>query len=136
MKNTIICLLLAMLVASSGCGEGKQVTGKVTYGDGSPVTVGQVAFVTDTFYSYGQIKPDGTYVMGSKKANDGLPPGTYKVYLEGTTIVAPEQGSDPKKAPKMVATEHVAVKYLSPTDSGLTCEVQGNTVFDIKVEKP
>ena len=75
--------LLIVLVAALGCSNNQVgLSGKVVYSDtGEPVTQGEVQFYTPTFVARADIKNDGTFVTGSYKANDGLPPGTYGVAI-------------------------------------------------------
>jgi len=78
-------LLLALLFAA-GCGSGNvRLGGTVTFDDGTPLTTGAVIFSTDSFMARGTIGEDGKYDMGTYGAADGLPAGTYKVYISGAT---------------------------------------------------
>ncbi len=134
--------LLFTLVFFVGCGDPK-VTGKVTYSDGTPITVGQVMFQRDNFVASGDIKPDGSYSAGKNKDGDGLPPGVYKVYISGAT-----KFGEIKKPAKEAAIGQIPVfqvaptiqmvhtKYTMPESSGLSVDVKGNTKYDITVEPP
>jgi len=139
-------VLIALL---AGCGKNSSVTGKVTFPDGSPLTVGEVVFETSTSTSTGKIQKDGTYTMSTGELK-GMPRGTYRVSIAGfkPTIVTapppelPADGSAPKGPirmgrPQVIMPEiPVDKKFLSPTTSGLTCEVKGRTKYDITVEAP
>jgi len=77
-KNTILFVLLLGCIA--GCSNQVGLSGKVVYSDDkSPVPAGTVYFETSTFVARGNIRPDGTFVVGSVGDKDGLPPGTYRV---------------------------------------------------------
>lgn len=90
-KINFFCLFaLALILTCSGCSGGKsKVTGTVKFEDGSPLTMGTVIMEKDNFAGNGPINPDGTFSMGLLKANEGLPPGTYNVAIQGAE---PEQG--------------------------------------------
>jgi hypothetical protein len=125
MKNTLFCLIFTSLLIFAGCGNNHVgLSGKVTFTDGTPLTVGEVCFVTDTFAAYGTLKNDGTYVVGSISENDGLPKGNYHVYIAGAIKVNAEE------------TESlIDEKYGNRETSGLTVEVPTpNGKFDITVE--
>ena len=113
---------------------------KVTYSDdGSPVVQGGVVFRTPTFIAQGAIKEDGTYSVGTDKANDGLPPGTYQVTVIGTaeTVFGPPR--DPNSSsdlPSVTMTPKVDPKFEDPATSGLTATVGGSTrKYDIQVDR-
>lgn len=75
------------LATFAGCGGvyDSSVTGLVTL-DSSPVPRGTVTFkpAGSGSSAYGQIQPDGTYVLRTGR-EEGLPPGSYQV-----TVVANE----------------------------------------------
>jgi hypothetical protein len=107
------------------------VGGKITYPDGSPLSAGEVCFTDDKFAGRAAVQPDGTYKMGRIKDGDGIPRGTYKVFIsEGAIYETPPDGGAPS------STVLVDRKFMSSESSGLTCTVEGETVFDFKVEKP
>jgi hypothetical protein len=132
-KQCLLAVLCLGAVLLQGCGDQVSVKGTVTFPDGSPLTTGRVQFLTPTFVADGIIQPDGTYTIGSKKEGDGLPKGTYAVtvmaYAETNYAIDMRMDENVKPAESLID-----VKYNSQTTSGLTCDVQGATVFDITVE--
>lgn len=134
MKNYFFGLLF-LLVCFVGCSGNSQVSGKVTFPDGAPLKKGEVRFVTSTFTGYGSIQDDGTYKISSSGTNDGVPNGSYNVYIINA-VDQPEIdfSKDPGDAPPPVNLIHS--KFGSESTSGLSCEVKGKTTFDITVEKP
>ena len=53
------------------------------FDDGTPVPKGMVIFERENYMSRSEIQPDGSYSISSERANDGIPPGEYKVYVSG-----------------------------------------------------
>lgn len=88
MKNNVSKLLAlfcaVVLVACAGCGGRSQVSGKVVFSDGTPLTVGTVNFTDGKVACKGQIESDGTFKMRTFKPGDGVPAGTYKVFITDT----------------------------------------------------
>jgi len=137
MSRFIPCFLCVfLLLAFSGCGGDKvPLKGKVTFKeDGSPLTRGMVCFETDTFRARGPLNPDGTYQVSSVKENDGIPKGSYKVYIFGAedATEATSGGMNAARSAPMIAK-----KYTDKETSGITAEVDGKTKqFNFEVEKP
>src|SRR5262249_18383635 len=69
--------------AAGGCGNQTcfPVSGTVTYKDGTPVTAGLVIFepVNQKISARGEIKPDGSFQLGTHGDSDGAMEGEYKV---------------------------------------------------------
>jgi hypothetical protein len=124
---------------AAGCGQPK-VTGTVSYSDGTPLERGTVNFQTETHAAMGAISKEGHYIIGGEKAGDGVPPGTYKVFITGamaldTSGVKPlEFGQGPGTIAPVI--QLIDKKYERPETSDLTCEVKGSTVFNIEVKRP
>ena len=129
------CVVVAVLLFSiSGCGSKVSVSGKVTFEDGSPLTNGEVRFETANFVSSGKIQPDGTYQIGTASDKDGIPKGTYGVTvraMDNSTVTSGMALEDVPPPKSLIDT-----RFGSTNTSELTCEVQGKTIFDIKVEPP
>jgi hypothetical protein len=130
MKNTLFYLVFTsfLFLFFAGCGSNHVgLSGKVTYTDGTPLTVGKVCFVTDTFSAYGTLQKDGTYVVGSLSENDGLPKGNYRVYINGASKLISE-------SEEMETESLIDEKYANSETSGLTVEIPTpNGKFDITV---
>lgn len=125
--------MLAVLVSMTGCGSGlTKVRGRVHYADGTPVTHGRVVVeTTGPASSWGLIRPDGTFEMGTHDVNDGVVPGTLRVFLENTDSFPP-----PDSGANFVAKPLVHPKYARPETSGLTFEVPRDREWDIVVDRP
>jgi len=134
-------ILLCFVVICAGCSKNKQVKGKVTLTDGTPVGRGHVVFEKEGFSANGEIKEDGSYVMGSLKANDGVPVGDYTVYITGATQIGQSvqfqsRGADGRMMMSSIPslTPIIASKYTSAETSDLKCQVKKSMTFDIQVE--
>ena len=120
--------LLGLLLFSAllpGCSDHQKVSGTVTYPDGTPLTQGFVYFdsTTELFQARGEIMNDGSYQLGSVKANDGIPSGKYMVF------VISERRGDQGRIPL------VAPKYNSGSTSEIVCEIPvPKGKFDFTVE--
>ena len=121
-----------------GCGGNVGLSGKVVFlDDGSPVPLGTVGLISEsgTFSTRGTIKPDGTFTVGSTKANDGLPPGKYRVSVSALKY-AGEQTSSDGESSESVHELLVDPKYGDPATSGITIDITSTTKnFTIEVER-
>ncbi|MCL2005920.1 MAG: hypothetical protein FWG73_07110 [Planctomycetaceae bacterium] len=148
MKHHILPLLLALVIAT-GCSNKLPLSGTVTFSDnGEPVPLGVVYFVTPTFQAQGAIQEDGRYVVGSDKVADGLPPGTYQVYIAGAATIEVRQMRPPgqvdpntgenidRQFTEEISTSLIDLKYTNPDTSGLTFTVErGARTFDFEVDR-
>ena len=135
-RYLLLCaLLFAVAVVATGCGKPK-VTGKVTFTDGSPLTQGTVNFTDDKILCKGSIQEDGTFEMRTLKPGDGVPPGTYKVYLTETMRFgeAIESTSLDTTAVMHNTVNDVPPKYSNPEQSGLTIDVKKSMKYDITID--
>ena len=143
MKLKLTALLILLFCV--GCGKNVPLRGKVLDQDGNPITIGVVNFVSEKGLSRAKIQSDGSYKVGTLKATDGLPPGTYKVYVSGAEVPidsSPSQGpqqldsmGQPIKRPPAFR-RLLATPYTTEANTPLTCEVpvKGNW-YDVIVEK-
>ncbi|MGL4595863.1 MAG: hypothetical protein ACRCUY_14165 [Thermoguttaceae bacterium] len=107
--------------------------GTVTFPDGTPLTTGRVCLTTETFMADGELKPDGTYDIGSYREKDGLPPGKYKVVINGAYRY---EGDDTSPA-GVKQIPLVKKDYYTAETTPLQFEVKsGERRFDFTVEKP
>ena len=112
MRSLISACIFLFVVSTLGCGgPNVKFSGKVTYPDGKPVTVGLVCFSTATYMSSGQLQPDGTYSLGSLSEADGIPPGKYKVYIQGSTEEKPNGQMTYLVAPKFTEMASTPLEY-------------------------
>ena len=146
---------LAGVILFAGCSDKIPFGGTVTYSDdGSPLSMGTVYFEKDGFQARGVIDSGGHYALGTLKLKDGIPKGTYRVFLSG--IVQTERipmapvGSSHSVKPAMprplqpgqtllgdiLQTQLVDRKFTDPKTSELTVVVDGKTrIFDFQVDR-
>jgi hypothetical protein len=131
-KRSLFFGLSVMLLLFAGCGNKVGLRGKVTFSDdGKPLHIGTVCFETDTYLARGTLQPNGTYVVGSISDRDGLPPGIYRVFIDGAEK---EIGRDGGGVPIMEPL--IDTKFASGSTSGLSLNVTGSTkTFDFKVDR-
>jgi hypothetical protein len=142
MRLTLMMFMVCLAVVLTGCSGNKQVKGKVTLTDGTPLVRGHVVFEKEGFSARGEIQPDGTYVMGTLKDDDGVPAGEYTVYFTGATqagenITVETVGAGGKPLSMSMPssfTPVVAVRYTQAETSDLKCNVTKSMTYDIEVE--
>jgi len=139
-RKLLLPFVLVGLVFAFGCSNKVSLGGKVTFSDdGSPVPTGNVQFETDKFFAQGEIKSDGTYVVGTDKLTDGIPKGTYRVVVfaeETTTVETPAQRQGDLPTSTTRRKPLIDSKYNSGSTSGLTFTVDGKTKkFDFQVDR-
>jgi hypothetical protein len=126
---------LALLLGfATGCGGPQPVRGTVTLEDGTPLTKGMVVFESmagdNKITARGDIRPDGTFQLGTYKPGDGVPPGKYRV------LIAPRDDMEDIDSPnrKPLAFDR---RYSDFKTSGLEFEVKpGSNDFPIRVTRP
>lgn len=122
------CALLLVFVA--GCGPKLYpVTGRVHYADGKPLDVGRVVIDVgeQPRGSWGGLHPDGTFRIGTHSPSDGMPAGTYRVFIDGA-LSLPEPG----KASRPL----IHPRYARAATSGLSFTVPEQMEWDITVDRP
>jgi len=148
MKYHFLPLLIVLLIAA-GCNK-VPLRGTVTFSDNDePVPRGVVYFYTPKLAAQGAIQPDGTYVVGTDKKSDGLPRGTYQVYISGADDISyvqerPLGQIDPVTGNNIddryrteVRKSLIHKKYTDFDTTPLTFTADGKQKkFDIKVERP
>jgi len=125
-------LFAALALCVVGCSKNVGMSGKVTFSDdGSPLCKGTICFQSATGLSRGQLKEDGTFVVGSLKEKDGLPKGDYSVYFSGAVV---PDGADSTGMPK--AKSLIDMKFTSPEETPLKITVTRKDKLDLKVDRP
>jgi hypothetical protein len=145
MKNKkYLVLLLGLLICLcgiTGCGNGgTKISGTVQFSDGTPIDFGNVVF-DDGKHSYMGVIKNGKYITGGVKEVEGIPDGTYKIWLAATSQITNEVYKVHNNRKTLVSydtVERVAEKYRFAEKTDLVFEVKrgGARTFDIVVEKP
>jgi len=138
----VACCLLA------GCGPTVRmhpVKGTVRFAGGEPLSKGKV--VVDSpdgkRSSWGALRADGSFVMGTLTSSDGLPAGTYQVYFHDVMTEPPvDESSAPggmagsKPTVAFVPKPLVHAKFLKKETAGISFEVPKQLDWEITVEPP
>src|SRR5262245_5293973 len=144
MQRRLCFITLSLLSASIlGCGGGSKtsaVSGRVTY-KGKPLPNANVSFTPTEGAgraATGLTDNDGRYTLGAFSANDGAPPGKYRIHVSAYGPPRPpkpgETGSG-MPGEMMTGDPIIPKKYFQPDTSGLTHDVTrgSNTVnLDLK----
>jgi len=107
--------------------------GKAIFSDDrSPVPIGTVCFETDSYLARGDLRSDGTFVVGSLRQGDGLPPGRYRVYISGAQKpIGKDERSGMEKYESLID-----LKFTSGTTSGIEIDVTPTTrTVEVKVDR-
>lgn len=134
----VFCLFAAFVAV--GCGKAK-VTGKVYFSDGTTLLkVGVVNFTDDKIICKGEIdRETGEFEMRTFKPGDGVPPGTYKVYItEASTFGSGKETKSLGGSFEIIgsAISLISPKYNIPEESGLTITVSKSMKYDITLDDP
>ena len=124
-KSIFFLTLSLSLLLFTGCGDNVGLKGKAVFSDdGSPLTTGMVCFEKDGYLARGNLQPDGTFTVGSLKKSDGLPKGTYRVYITGAEkVIGQSKMGLPLYEPL------IDKKYAAANTSGITIDVAPTTKF-------
>lgn len=117
MIRSLPLFLLAAALPAAGCGSAGlvPVSGTVNY-KGAPLKTGTIAFVPEKGRpSYGKIVDGKIVDVTTFQANDGVPPGAYKVQIESRA-----------NAGDMYAKQHSLIPqhYADPERSKLNADVK------------
>jgi lipid-binding SYLF domain-containing protein len=124
-----ICIIIA------GCGN-VTVTGKVVFEDGSPLSVGQIRMVGANGLAHAGLSKNGTFSVKSVSGKNGIPPGIYKVAIEGAMLPGKSLSNDEFLGPFTAPTPLIAQKYADPETSGIVFDTTKKRKLIIVVEKP
>jgi len=88
LRPCLVIILAGLALAGlAGCGGGTYpVSGRLEYEDGEPIremTGCTISFTSEQLgvEARGEIQEDGGFRLGTKRPDDGAPPGTYKVIV-------------------------------------------------------
>ena len=141
--------LLLVCSIAIGCGEVRApVSGKVTYPDGSPLTVGEIrGYDGESSHIRAKIGEDGTFELYEVKPGDRVPAGkTYAIAIVNTevmpdaaTVARPDMSITSSGSSPVASIMHIHPKFGNDTTSGIILEVPNNSTpleFNIEVTRP
>ena len=126
-------MLLSVMISLAilcGCSGNHPMKGRVTFeDDGTPLETGFVCFENERAMARGEIKRDGHYTVGFQNEGDGLPPGTYKIFI------AAAMTPDPRDSRRVIYLVHP--DQCAAATSEWSLEVNGSVrTYDLKVKRP
>lgn len=119
--------LAAVLISCAGCGPNDgivPVTGIAKLKDGTPLPGGRVFLTGGEKGANGQIKPDGTFVLGTATMSDGAKPGTYKVFVVGAAEPDTRSYDDRAMGIGKAPPSLIHPRYNSASTSDLRVEIK------------
>lgn len=133
-RRLLLCSVALVLVAGCGGEPMHDISGKVVFTDGSPVTAGMLILSSeDGRGAKSRIGIDGSFEITSAQLGDGAPAGTYAV-----GIIEPDGLTMSDEVRARASTWAVAAKFQTPSKSGLTITVgpgEATTDLVLEVEK-
>lgn len=139
-KNTFLSLLMLILLivsAASGCGDGKEPTypvyGIVRFPDGKVLRQGTVEFESldreEPITAYGDIQPDGAFALGTFEESDGAFEGKHRAvvisdYNIGSGAERPGLIPEQKLHPKFRSYRTADLEFtVKPEENNFVVEV-------------
>jgi hypothetical protein len=126
-SRCVVLTLLAVVLASAGCGKARgtvAVTGKAVLKDGRGLPGGRVILTGGKTSASGQIKPDGTFLLGTFTTSDGSKPGNYTVVVVGATEPDTRSEFDRMGGVGKPPPSLIAKKYEAAATSDLKVEIK------------
>ena len=127
--------LLAICSAITGCGKNQDVVpvhGQVLF-RGKPLAYGSVMFQPAEVgeLARGQIQPDGTFVLSTKKPGDGVHVGTSRVRITAYDAQRPGAAQNSGQQETALGRSAIPKKYQSFGTSELTVEVKPDMTLPV-----
>ena len=135
----LVLLVSLAILSSNGCHKSKfcKVSGRVTYADGTPLEIGQICFTDGYYLGRSDIGKNGEYHIHVFRKNDGIPRGTYQVYITAALQIDADETSLKLDVPGLAKlTMLVDPQYTMAESSGWVVDVQKNSKFDFVVYRP
>jgi hypothetical protein len=134
-KIVAYSIIFFLVLILTGCSNRVKISGTVTYDDGKPLTQGSVCFRAEDGTTYqGYLDKNGRYAPGEFRDGDGIPVGTYKVWISGSdeSVELPSKNGSASRFKVIV---NVDSQYTSPDTGKLNFDVKrgGTKTFDFTV---
>jgi hypothetical protein len=110
---SVLFFALFPVLLFTACSDKTQISGQVTYTDGTPVYPGKVCFTAGKNTFYGRLSKEGHYSVGEFKDGEGIPAGKYDVWIAETGY-AVEIIKNGKPTGLYDSVERVSAKYTNP----------------------
>ena len=129
LRYRVVPLALLVVAFTSGCSDTKfktyRVDGRVVFEDQQPVKFGRIEFYQPErdVSAYASIREDGTFSMGTVKANDGAVEGPHQVMIMQMIMSARAGMPGVTEQPRAHGT-HIARQFADFDSSGLTFVVE------------
>ena len=137
-RLTSICLFLVAASALVGCSGNVKVTGRVTYENGQPLTIGQVVFTDDFYMGKSDLDKNGEYSIHSMRRNDGLKKGVYRAFISSAyRFEKTEAIKDPLQDYRFdTPVLLVDMQFTNPDTTGWVFDLKKNSRIDFVVYPP
>lgn len=138
-RDALISAFLAFVfVALAGCNGNVHITGRVTYPNGQPLTVGKVIFTDDFYMGKSNLNKNGEYSIHTLRRDDGIKKGVYRAYIVGAVRFEP--GKTVKDRLQDYTLDNLVLlidmQHTNPDTSGWVFDVQKNSKIDFVVYPP
>ena len=137
-RSWLLLPLLFFAASFAGCNGNVHVTGKVTYANGQPLTIGQVIFTDDYYMGRSDLDKNGEYSIHTLRRNDGIRKGTYRVYIVSAfRFEETEEIKDSLQNYRFdKPVQLIDDQYMNPYATGWVFEVKKNCKIDLVVYPP
>lgn len=131
-------LVVAASLCAAGCGDRVHVTGRVTFENGQPLTIGQIIFTDDFYMGKSDLDKNGEYSIHTFRRNDGIRKGTYRVYIVGAMrFEETEAIKDPLQDYRFdKSVQLIDMQHTNPDVSGWEFELKKDSRIDLIVYPP
>ena len=130
--------LTFVFVILVGCNGNVHVTGRVTFPNGQPLTVGKVIFTDDFYMGKSNLNKNGEYSIHTFRRDDGIKKGVYRAYIVGAVRFEP--GKNVKDSLQDYTLDNLVLlidmQHTNPDTSGWVYDVQKNSKIDFVVYPP
>lgn len=136
----LLVALGAFLTVCVGCNGNVHISGKVTYPDGTPLSIGQIIFTDDFYMAKSDINKNGEYSLHSARRNDGIRRGTYRVYITGAMRFEESDDDSPSVGLAPVRMDRIVNliddQHMTADTSGWEYELKKSQKIDFTVYPP
>ncbi|MBR5757112.1 MAG: hypothetical protein IKX88_00760, partial [Thermoguttaceae bacterium] len=139
LRNAAVSAFLAFVfVGLVGCNGNVHVTGRVTFPNGQPLTVGKVIFTDDFYMGKSNLNKKGEYSIHTFRRDDGIKKGVYRAYIVGAVRFEPgETFDDPLQS---FSLDHLVllidIQHTNPDTSGWLFDIRKDAKIDFIVYPP